>query len=85
MNDVSELVTYLLTPTAQVAIVIALAEVLKKLGINSKYIPLFDLGLGLLSGLFVYSDLGIIQSIVVGLAIGLSACGLFSGVKNLVE
>ena len=85
MNDINQLITYLLTPTAQVALIMAMAELVKKIGLKKKFIPLDDLVLGLLSGIFVYSSLGIVQSIVVGLALGLSACGLFSGIKNLSE
>ena len=85
MNDINQLITYLLTPTAQVALIMAMAEFAKKIGLKKKFIPLVDLVLGLLSGIFVYSSLGIVQSIVVGLALGLSACGLFSGIKNLSE
>ena len=85
MNDINQLITYLLTPTAQVALIMAMAELAKKIGLKKKFIPLVDLVLGLLSGIFVYSSLGIVQSIVVGLALGLSACGLFSGIKNLSE
>ncbi len=85
MNDINQLITYLLTPTAQVALIMAMAELVKKIGLKKKFISLVDLVLGLLSGIFVYSSLGIVQSIVVGLALGLSACGLFSGIKNLSE
>ena len=85
MNDINQLITYLLTPTAQVALIIAMEKKKKKIGLKKKFIPLVDLVLGLLSGIFVYSSLGIVQSIVVGLALGLSACGLFSGIKNLSE
>lgn len=85
MNDINQLIAYLLTPTAQVALIMAMAELAKKIGLKKKFIPLVDLVLGLLSGIFVYSSLGIVQSIVVGLALGLSACGLFSGIKNLSE
>ena len=85
MSDINQLITYLLTPTAQVTLIIALAEVSKKLGLNTRFVPLIDLALGLLSGLFIYSNLDLVQRIVVGLALGLSACGLFSGIKNLTK
>lgn len=82
----SDLITYLFTPVAQVGLIIGLAEVAKKVGFPTRYIPLFDVGLGLLSGIGVYGfamDQGITAGIMVGLAIGLSACGLFSGIKNV--
>jgi len=85
--EINELTTYLFTPIAQVAIIMAIAEVVKQLGLNNKYIPLVDLGLGLIAGLVVYTaHLGFapIEGIVIGIALGLSACGLFSGVKNVM-
>ena len=86
--DINELLTYLLTPVAQVALIMALAELVKRVGLDSRYIPLVDLGLGILSGVMiytVYSGMQVIEGVVIGIALGLSACGLFSGVKNVSE
>ena len=86
--DINDLVTYLLTPVAQIALIMALAEVAKRIGLKTKWIPLLDLGLGIVAGLLVYTaQLGLspIEGVVVGIACGLSACGLFSGVKNLIN
>lgn len=87
--SIEELVKYLLTPVAQVALIIGVAEVIKRQEwFSKKYIPLIDIALGLLSGVGfygVYQNYGIVQGIMIGLALGLSACGLFSGVKNLTE
>lgn len=86
--NIGELVTYLLTPVAQVALIIGLAEIIKRVGFPVKYIPLIDLGLGLVSGLCVYGfalELGAVDGVLVGIALGLSACGLFSGIKNVME
>jgi hypothetical protein len=47
-----------------------------------------DVILGLVGGVLIYFvefDYDLIQSIMIGLAIGLSACGLFSGIKNVIE
>lgn len=83
MDDVVE---YLLAPTTQIALIIGIAEVIKKMGVNPKYIPLLDLVLGLISGFLVYyEDLGLTKSLMIGLMFGLSACGLFSGYKNLTK
>lgn len=87
-KDVMDLIGYLLTPTAQVAIIIGLAELIKKAGMDSKYIPIVDVVLGIISGIGVYGfamGYGTVNGIMLGLALGLSACGLFSGVKNLTE
>ena len=51
--DINDLVTYLLTPIAQVALIMALAEVVKRIGLKSKWIPLVDLGLGIVAGLAI--------------------------------
>lgn len=84
--EVNELITTLLTPVMQVALIMAIAEVVKRLGVKSKYIPLVDLALGLCSGLLIYTahlHFSPVEGVVLGIALGLSACGLFSGVKNL--
>ena len=86
--DINELLTYLFTPVAQVAVIIGLAEIIKRMGLENRFIPMVDLALGLISGIFVYGYLmeyGIAQGIMLGIALGLSACGLFSGIKNTVE
>lgn len=86
--NIEELLTYLLTPVAQVAIIMALAELVKRLGLDKRFIPLVDLALGVLSGILIYVIyLGMhpIEGVVIGTALGLSACGLFSGVKNVSE
>ena len=85
--DVGQIIAYLLTPVVQVALIIGLAELIKGLGIEKRWIPLVDLGLGLASGIFVYGiaqGQGLLNGIVLGIALGLSACGLFSGFKNVV-
>lgn len=83
-----ELINYLLAPAGQVALIIGLAQMAKGLGLKTKWIPFLDVVLGIISGLVVYGyeyHLGLIRGFMLGLAIGLSACGLFSGVKNIVE
>ena len=83
-----ELINYLLSPVGLTALVIGLAELAKKVGCPTKYIPLIDLGLGLMGGIAVFGyeyGYGALKGIMIGLAIGLSACGLFSGIKNLTK
>ena len=85
--DVNDLMQYLLTPTAQVAIIISLAEIIKRAGCPTRWIPLVDLALGLISGVCVYGitmQYGIARGILLGIALALSACGLFSGIKNVI-
>ena len=86
--NVDDLILFLLTPASQVALVIGISEIIKRLGLPAKFIPLVDLFLGQLSGIGVFGlalGQGIPNGIVIGLAIGLSACGLFSGIKNLTK
>lgn len=81
-------INVLITPAAQIALIIGIAEVIKRLGLPKRWIPLIDLFLGLISGICVYGlhqNYDIVESIVIGLAMGLSACGLFSGVKNTIK
>lgn len=84
--DIGQNIEYLLTPVAQVALIIGLAELFKQIGLNKRWIPLVDLGLGLASGIFIYGiamSYGLLDGIIIGIALGLSACGLFSGFKNV--
>jgi hypothetical protein len=87
--SLDELIKYLLTPVGQIAIIMALAEMIKRLDIvPKKFIPLIDVVLGIISGLVVFGysmGLGAIKGVILGLAIGLSACGLFSGIKNVTK
>ena len=82
---IEELTECLIAPATQVALIIGVAEVIKT-ACKTKYIPLIDLALGLVSGVFVFGMLcgyGIGYGAITGIALGLSACGLFSGIKNL--
>ena len=83
-----ELNAYLFSPVAQVALIVGLAEIIKRMGLDKRYIPIVDVVLGILSGIGVYGlmlNYGVANGLLVGVALGLSACGLFSGVKNLTE
>ena len=88
MEDVNELLKFLVSPAAIVALIIGLAEIFKQAGLPVKFIPIVDVLLGIVCGICVYGlmlKLDIANGILVGVAMGLSACGLFSGVKNVVE
>lgn len=81
-----ELISILFLPTTQIAVIMALAEIAKTLGVEKKYIPLVDLVLGLICGIFVYWGVyDFTTSVMIGTIYGLSACGLFSGYKNLTK
>lgn len=86
--DIDEFMTYLFTPIVQVALIIGLAEVVKRLGMETRFIPLFDVAIGLIGGIMIYGvnlGYGILRGALIGIALGLEACGLFSGCKNLLK
>lgn len=71
-----------------VVIIIGLIEVVKTVcGLDSKLAPVLAIVLGLAAsfGLAYYSDTVAFEAVVTGLAIGLSAVGLYSGSKNVAE
>jgi len=74
-----ELLVYAGIPA--VLLIMGIAELIKNLGFNPKFIPVVNLVLGLVAGIGLNTD-DIVKGIFVGLAVGLSASGLYSGVKN---
>lgn len=68
-----------------VPLILGLVEIAKKAGLPSKWSPVFAVVLGLVAGLTLLfpGDPG--QGVVIGLALGLSATGLYSGAKNIHE
>ena len=58
----------------------ALAEILKKLGLDTKYIPLFNVIVGLLLGV-IFNSGNWLYGIISGITIGLTASGLYDAVK----
>lgn len=86
--NTDELINYLLSPIGLTALIMGIAELCKKCGVPNKWIPVIDVGFGLLGGIFVFGlefNYGLLKGFIIGLAIGLSACGLFSGIKNLTK
>ena len=67
-----------------VILIMGLAEIFKRLGFNVKYIPVVNLLLGLTAGI-VLSLPDVMKGIFVGVAVGLSASGLYSSTKNVAE
>ena len=66
-----------------IPMIIGILEAIKRAGFNSKFIPLLSIGLGILLGIF-YSGFDIQEGIMVGIYIGLSAVGLYSGTKSVI-
>lgn len=71
--------------SAMVAIAMGLSEMLKKAElIPAKFIPLVNLGLGI-GASFVWNQTDWRTALLQGVIVGLTASGLFSGVKNVME
>lgn len=87
--DINELITYLVAPVGQIALIMAIAEGVKKLELfATKFIFIFDILLGIALGVGTYTfylDNSLYVGIIGGLACGCVAAGVFSGVKNLRE
>ncbi|UQD53296.1 hypothetical protein C0971_15655 [Bacillus methanolicus] len=69
---------------AIVPLILGIVELFKKGGLPAKYSPFVAVVFGLLFGVFYISDV-VKEGIIVGLMLGLSASGLYSGTKNIVE
>ncbi len=70
---------------AIVPIIVGLVEVCKRLGLPGKFSPIIGLVLGVIIGMIYVSPTDIAQGVLVGASLGLSAVGLYSGVKNTAE
>lgn len=70
---------------AIIPLIIALVELGKRLGVPSKLLPVASLFLGVLGGLYFIVPDDPKQGIIVGIMMGLSASGLYSGSKHTLE
>lgn len=70
-----------------VLIIMGLVQLVKGLGLPAKYAGLVAVTLGLVVSLgFAYwAELAAFQAVITGLALGLSAAGLYSTTKNAIE
>jgi len=69
---------------AVVPLITGLVQLFKIAGLKAKYSPFLAVLLGILFGVFYFSS-SIKEGVLVGLVIGLSASGLYSGSKNIME
>jgi len=67
-----------------VFLIIGIAELLKRVGVNAKFIPIVNVVLGLVAGIALNPN-DVMAGVFTGLAVGLSAGGLYSGTKNVKE
>ncbi len=70
---------------AIVPIILAMVELLKKIGVPKKLSPLMAVALGILSGFYYLAPGEPKKAIFLGIVSGLSAIGLWSGTKNTIE
>lgn len=70
---------------AFIPIIVGIVEILKRLGLKEKYAPLASLACGLILAVIYASEGSLKKGILQGIYFGLSACGLYSGAKNVSE
>ncbi len=70
-----------------VLVIIGLVQLAKQVGLPSKYGGLLAvaLGVGVALGYAYYAEIAAFRAVVTGLALGLSAAGLYSTTKNATE
>ncbi|NLI90211.1 MAG: hypothetical protein GX366_07385 [Epulopiscium sp.] len=69
---------------ALVPLVMGVVQVAKTLGLSNRFAPLLSVFLGVIIGVAT-SPNDLLKGIIVGIAVGLSAVGLYSGTKNTIE
>lgn len=68
---------------AVVPIILAIIQALKMVGLPNKYAPIASIALGVIVGfIFRHETADLSQTILAGVTYGLSASGLYSGVKT---
>lgn len=67
---------------ALLPVIVGLSELLKKSGMPVKFTPIASLVLGLIFGITYMAPGELKRGILLGLVLGLSSVGLFSGIKN---
>lgn len=70
---------------ALIGLIVGLVEVLKRAGLPKRFLPLSSLIFGVAAGIFYINPEDLRAGIIVGLMMGLSASGLYSGTKNTFE
>lgn len=70
---------------ALIPLIIGIVELLKFTGLRKKLLPIVSLLFGVLAGIFYVYPGDLKGGILVGLMMGLSASGMYSGGKALIE
>lgn len=70
---------------AIIPVITGLIEIAKKLGVPKKFSPLIALALGIVAGVIYIEPSDIAGGIIIGIAVGLSASGLYEYSKDTIE
>ncbi|MBD8006221.1 hypothetical protein [Bacillus norwichensis] len=70
---------------AIIPVIVGLVEVFKRAGVPCKILPFISLALGIIIGIVYVTEFDLKQGILVGVMLGLSASGLYSGTKSTIE
>ncbi|MFO7153555.1 MAG: hypothetical protein DIU64_001190 [Caldicoprobacter oshimai] len=70
---------------AIIPLIVGIVELLKQIGLPSKFAALVSVILGIAIGVVYVSPDDIKKGVLVGLALGLAAAGLYSTTKDTVE
>jgi len=70
---------------AIIPLIVGIVELCKQIGLPNKFAAVLSAILGVVIGLVYVAPENPPKAILVGLSMGLSASGLYSGVKNTVE
>lgn len=71
--------------TLAIPLIVALVSAVKTAGMKSRYAPILSIGLGLVLFYLFGDNEGIVYRLFEGLLAGLSASGLYSGVKAVAK
>lgn len=70
---------------AIIPLIVGIVELLKEIGLHSKFAAVVSVLIGIAIGVVYISPDDVKRGILVGLALGLAASGLYSGTKSTVE
>lgn len=70
---------------AIIPIITGLIEIAKKMGLPKKFSPLIALALGIIAGVVYIEPQDVAGGIIIGIAVGLSASGLYEYSKDTIE
>lgn len=68
-----------------IPLIIGITELSKNIGVPKKFLPLIGLFLGVIIGVLFIEPNNIKNGILIGVIIGLSSSGLYSGAKTITK